>query len=116
MIHGYSSTTLIQTVAKCYYNYDHHQNSLVDNFNLSSIADAATGMSTPTINNDFADTNYVMVDGTADTGTNNQCPHLFMASDRVTKAVSTCGIDAGNASAGAYVDCHQLVVFFGDLA
>tara|TARA_Y100000385_G_scaffold274264_1_gene317239 strand:+ start:339 stop:785 length:447 start_codon:yes stop_codon:yes gene_type:complete len=112
---GTATTNLQQGLLKCTMDLDGTGTiSLNDSFNISSVADNATGKYTPSYNNNFGNTFYGW-SGTGETaisGQNGREPHQI--GDTATTSSTQMGIGY---QGGSFEDCpHIRVGWWGGLA
>ena len=119
---GNSTTTnLQQGLCKQWLNYNHSTNSVLDSFNISSVADNATGHFTQNYTNNMNSANYSRTVAAAETGGSGPGSDRYCGPARGSSRVNTSNADfaAGDVSDQMGTlrdqeDCSTSA--FGDLA
>ncbi len=104
---GATSLLLRRSVAKLFVNYADSA-SINDQINISSVTDGGTGVHTPNITSNMADTAYTLVAGCG--GFHEHC--IFAG--RATGSFPSYG--RNNESNSTSVDINAMIAGFGDLA
>ena len=97
---GTTTTNLQQGLAKQWMNYNHSTASVLDSFNISSVADNATGHFTQNYTNNMNSANYSRTAVAAETGGTGPGADRYCSTARGSSRVNTSNADfvAGDVS------------------
>tara|TARA_R100000773_G_scaffold41242_1_gene37682 strand:+ start:274 stop:750 length:477 start_codon:yes stop_codon:yes gene_type:complete len=97
---GAVTQNMVQGLAKQWMNYNHSTNSVLDSFNISSVADNTTGHFTQNYTNNMNSANYSRTAASAETGGSGPGSDRYCGPARGSSRVNTSNADfaAGDTS------------------